>query len=193
MTASFKEIIELCVNNKIDFEVWHGLTTHKEKSVRRQIQVSFPDAPGLFATFGDERHGEKLGRIIVSGNKNLRINASEFVEILSNPTKVFRDWKTTELGNEIMSENNLTVLDANKRIVLVSGRVEEYVGKTDEGWVHKFILETPYVMAGSNESYLSETTLTVVTQSPMGKGEKVVGSGVYSYPNRVTLIEPVTS
>lgn len=185
--VSFQAVVDLCVKNHIDFEVWNGTTTHKEKSVRRQMLVNPLNKPSIFVTFGDVAHGEIVSHISASGNHMLEVTKQELLDTISVIADA-RPWSASELGTGVSSETNFTVLDKNKRTVLISGRVEDLVNVDETGKnVYNFVLETPYRVGNTNEVYVSETSLIVKSDKELAVNSKFVSEGTYSYPHAVIV------
>lgn len=184
---SFQTVVDLCVKNYVDFEVWNGRTTHKELSVRRQMLINPVGKPSIFVTFGDVRHGELVSHISISGNKMLEVTKDELWDTISEPVET-RNWTASELGTGVSSETNFTVLDKNKRTVLVTGRVDDFIRTDEDGKnVYNFTLQTPYTVGATNEFILSETSLILKSDVELSENKKLVSEGTYSYPHSVII------
>lgn len=184
--VSFQDIVELCLQNSVDFEVWHGKTTHKELSIRRQMLINPVNKPSIFVTFGDVKHGEQVSHISVSGNKMLEVSREELVATVSTQSNP-RVWSSDELGSEVNAETAFTVLNKNSRVVLVSGVVNSFEGTDENGLnVYNFTLETPYSIP-KGEVFVSKAPLIVKSESVLSVSDNFVGEGVYCYPSCVVI------
>jgi len=103
------DLTNLALENEVDIEVWHGVTTSKDRTVRRHMRLTPAGCPTVLITFGDRKNGE-LGSVIhIEGHKKLRVRFQDvYSQILVNRSN--NQWRTTPGEAE---QPNLSALYAN--------------------------------------------------------------------------------
>jgi hypothetical protein len=75
MSKSMKEIINLCIDKNVDFEVFHGVNTRQ--TVRAAMLIELGET--IRVDFGDKEHGQRFSRAHVSNNHKLTVTIDELV------------------------------------------------------------------------------------------------------------------
>lgn len=184
--VNFKDLVSTCIERHVDFEVWHGTTTSKDATIRRQMLISFANAPTLFLTFGDAAHGELLSVMRVSSNKKLNVTPDELFQAIENNFTP-QLWSTNSLERDTLAEGALAVEDANLRTVRIFGNVQELLSVSESGeHSYSFELLTHY-RTSSGEFYTSNSQIILKSLEPKAINEKIDTTAIYSYPGTVSI------
>lgn len=98
MSKSIKEVLELCVINDVDFEMFHGLNSNDQ--IRTTMLVDLGETIRL--DFGDKKHGQLISRAHVANNHKLVVKVSDVMDAI----KLHKNSNTWAIQNKEATENS---------------------------------------------------------------------------------------
>jgi hypothetical protein len=171
----------LAIENDVDFEVWHGVTTAVDQRTRAHMIISPAYAPAVQVTFGDKKHDQRVSRLVLASG-DLQVKLADLIRTMSENT-VRNRWKH-DLPTEDFSYQKK--FEGKDDTIAIDGQVVEYLGK--EGIVHSYkVLMRNFIQTASGtieeaspSAFLYQDTIVVL---PL---KKLRGQGKYQYPNVIT-------
>jgi len=171
----------LAIENNVDFEVWHGVTTAADQRTRAHMIISPAYAPAVQVTFGDKKHDQRVSRLVLASG-DLQVKLADLTRTMSENT-VRNRWKH-DLPTEDFSYQKK--FEGKDDTIAIDGQVVEYLGK--EGIIHSYkVLMRNFIQTASGtieeaspSEFLYQDTIVVL---PL---KKLRGEGKYQYPNVIT-------
>ena len=80
--VTLKSLAALAIENDVDFEVFHGETTHADKRVRAQMVLSLEGCPDVRVAFGDKKHGQRINAITLAGNNKINVKQHQLLKAI---------------------------------------------------------------------------------------------------------------
>lgn len=82
MTRNIKDIINLCLEHDVDFEVYSGVNTSKPgNAVKATMLIDLGES--IRIDFGDKKHGQLVSRVHVANNHKLVVDIEELVTAIT--------------------------------------------------------------------------------------------------------------
>lgn len=115
--VTLSSLTQYCIDNDVDFEVWHGVTTHKDKRVRAHLLVSPANSPEAVVTFGDRKFGQRVSYATLAKNNKISVDVNDLILAIRRNSAV-NQWKRsiqkdTPLFNLKSSHGNVQVSGTN--------------------------------------------------------------------------------
>lgn len=113
--VTLSSLTQHCIENDVDFEVWHGETTHKDNRVRTHLLVSPANSPEALVTFGDKQNGQRVSRVTLAKNDKIEVKLNDLIRAIRHNATTNK-WKRA-----IQKETPLFNLKSTQGSVKVSG------------------------------------------------------------------------
>jgi len=119
MTYNIKQIIDLCIEHEVDFEIFHGKVNGGDR-VKAQMLVNI--SPAVRVDFGDKKHNQLVSRVQVAGNHYLKVDVEDLIKSITG-NQVRNDWRNAAAAPEITGAFQKPPLNANPQMVSLQGEI----------------------------------------------------------------------
>lgn len=170
------ELINIALDNDVDFEIWHGETTHADKRTRTKMKIEIAGAPAVIIAFGDRKHGQLVSSISLSDNMKVPVKQEHLLAAMQQ-NKTPNQWRRDPDKTEPIHLN----LQAHGTHVSLRGVLDSD---------NRFTVRNFFYSNGAG-AYESEPTIyQIVTDYPdvlPEFGTEASLEGQYEYPNVIRV------
>lgn len=190
---NLQKLVQMAIENDADFEVIHGVTTHKDKTVRAQMILNLQDVPSLHIAFGDKKHGQRVTLVALAGNRKINVKLADVIRALE-ANKVGQQWQRSLTSVETPLFNMEPTGDGKVRI---TGRINptSYLVTNDDGSEVTMQVTVTNFMLSKGQVVEVEPTLFNVSapdseeiQAKMEAGEEMTFTGNYVFPDAIVVV-----
>lgn len=196
--VTLKSMTMLALEHDVDFEVFHGETTHKDKRVRAQMVLSLKDCPEVRVSFGDKKHDQRVSTVSLARNYKIPVKLADLITAMKQ-NSAGNHW--FRLMNRETPLFNIESMGAG--LIVITGTVQKGAEQSDHlenGEFCKFYqLSVPNKLLNSSTSTVVETApTTFYAEMPLdaeGKnsvtanvGNEVTLVGEYVFPDRIKVV-----
>jgi len=199
MKHSLTSMVALCIENDVDFEVFHGESTNKSSGNRATMLIDFSPNPAIRIDFGDKKHGKLVSRIHVAGDYRLKLKIEQVIASIESHVTL-NDWKT-----EATNENRVAAIlrhGVGTDTVAAEGKVKDgakFIENEGELFLTFDILVPQYVQNTITKSITQLDDVVVTVEHKVKDKESVrfsydylntegavsYAEGVYIYPSTI--------
>lgn len=115
---TIKDIATLCIENDVDFEIWHGEDPRKVERAAMLINLN----PAIRIDFGDKKHNQRISRIHLAGNHKVPVKEKELVAAIK-AHELSASWNTGSIPEVPAFEWDFTTAAQGHVKVRVSGEI----------------------------------------------------------------------
>ena len=193
--ATLKSMSMLALEHDVDFEVFHGETTHKDKRVRAQMILSLNGCPEVRVRFGDKKHDQRVSTVNLSRNDKIPVKLADLISAMeqnSTGNHWFRlmDKETPLFNIEITGDG----------LIVITGTVEEEDKDIDPHEIDGEIFDSyrislPNILLNTGSSKLVTAAPTTfhaaMAQNTFAQsiGKEVTVVGEYVFPDRIRIVD----
>lgn len=198
--VTLKSMSMLALEHDVDFEVFHGETTHKDKRIRAQMVLSLKDCPAVRVSFGDKKHDQRVSTVALSGNYKIPVKLADLI-VAMEQNHTGNHWSRL-----MDSETPLfNIQNIGAGLITITGVVEEHDEKIDRNMIEGEVRDT-YRISVSN-TLMNPVTADIINATPMTfhaelalhsdieadefipqAGNEVTLVGEYVFPDRIRVI-----
>lgn len=193
--VTLKSMSMLALEHDVDFEVFHGETTHKDKRVRAQMILSLNGCPEVRVRFGDKKHEQRVSTVSLSRNDKIQVKLADLISAMEQ-NSTGNHWFRL-MDRETPLFNIATTGDG---LIVITGKVEEEDKEIDHHeidgeFIASYRISVPNILLNTGTSKLVTATPTTfhaaMTQNPLAQsiGKEVTVVGEYVFPDRIRVVD----
>jgi hypothetical protein len=191
--TTLKTLVSLAIEHDVDFEIYHGETTHSDKRVRAQMLISLKDCPEVRVLFGDKQHGQRLSSISLASNSKINVKKEHLL------TAIEQNSTNSEWHRVMDRESNLINLTpaANNGIKVTgktTGNPKLITDETGSWHEYEIIIEnhalntiTQQVIKTEPTRFHANIPVTPGTTPAYKEGTELELSGDYIFPDHINV------
>lgn len=188
--ATLKSMSMLALEHDVDFEVFHGKTTHKDKRVRAQMLLSLSGCPTVRISFADKKNDQRVSRVALSGNDRITVKLHDVVEVMKQ-NNAETQWARL-MGSETPLFNISNIGAGLVRVIAKIGEKDE-----ERNSYRISVINTLFNPATGKLVETSPTYFHAVMHKDMEKvdaelltsGNEVTIVGEYVFPDRIKMLK----